>query len=245
MRWQAIAIGCSALLGIGIAVWSSGGFTNRAGLVSIRDERGDADASLRARALSSDKGEHELPAQELGTVAGLATGSADSSLEAPATAAELSKLAGEALAAPVRVRVEIVLDEASAPVASLVPELLRHLPGGSVELLANGKSTRGVHPAVALAEAEAARRPLPLVRSAHEEFEVAVAGSYAGSWHAWVKVPGTLTWRALRGRGAEVWIDGTQPEVRLQITVKAEELVLDLELDAERAPMTNMTEKDG
>jgi hypothetical protein len=91
--------------------------------------------------------------------------------------------------------------------------------------------------------------PLPAAESedaATRSFLVDEPGRYVTAWHAWCRVPGTRTWRVVRGQGSE-FIVGPEPSDREIVhDLGADELRLDPSLDVRKPGATyRFTAKDG
>lgn len=174
---------------------------------------------------------------------------------APPASTEPTRASAEpflAAAPPASQRVRVVLrlppDAAAAP--ALGVELLRLDERGNArvvpaEPLPPGGSSIGPRE---LVEHLRAGRALPALSDAERHFELRESGRYVAAWHAWRPVPGTLTWRPVRGRGEalEIGAPFSPEELLLELTPDAAELALDPALDSPVAnARTHLTEKDG
>jgi hypothetical protein len=173
----------------------------------------------------------------------------------PASAEEPRRASAEpflAAAPPAsqRVRVVLRLPTDAAAVPALGVELLRLDERGSARVVPAEPLPPG-EPAIGpreLVERLRAGRALPALSNAERHFELRESGRYVAAWHAWRPVPGTLTWRPVRGRGEalEIGAPFSPEELVLELTPDAEELALDPALDAPVANVrTHVTEKDG
>jgi hypothetical protein len=170
----------------------------------------------------------------------------------PATHAEPASVAALAPEAPAtqRVRVVVRLAPNAASVPLLGAELLRIDERGNPSAVPGaGPSVHaGPHAALELAQRARSGVALPEMREATQIFEIREPGTFAAGWHAWRAVPGTLTWRPVRGTGASAEIQSpfTHEELLLVLTLAATELALDPTLDAPVAnAITHVTAKDG
>jgi hypothetical protein len=149
-----------------------------------------------------------------------------------------------------RVRVVVRLPFDAVAVPALGAELLRLDERGNARAVPAEPLPAGELATLPreLAELLRAGRALPALASVERRFELRESGRYVAAWHAWRQVPGTRTWRAVRGRGEVVDLGAPfSPEERvLELEPSAAELALDPALDAPVAnARTYVTEKDG
>ena len=71
-------------------------------------------------------------------------------------------------------------------------------------------------------------------------------GRYVTAWHAWRQVPGTRTWRVVRGEGSELSIGPEPSDREIVLDLRTERLRLDPFLDIRKPGATyRFTAKDG
>jgi hypothetical protein len=134
---------------------------------------------------------------------------------------------------PARIRVIVQATEEALALGAPVPELLRLDDDGRVRPVA----AAAVETAAPEAAAQGTRCAV---------FEVSEPGSYAGAWHAWLRVPGTKTWRVQRGQSPEIRIAAPGEEREIVMRVDAAQLRLDPALDAKvQVNGFHATPKDG
>lgn len=176
-----------------------------------------------------------VPARRTDAVRNESAGAAESETTAPLPAAP-----ARSVGARTRVRVTVRLRGPAMTAQDVpTPELLR--------MGADGRTSPVAAPAPGKRAATAhGRDAAPGPTETTLAFDVESPGRYVPAWHHWVQVPGTNTWRAVRGSGTEFDVAAHECERDIVVEVSPSQLVSDPALDRVVPGATyRITPKDG